>query len=277
MIPTYATSSAQAAAVLASLLVSTPPVDLVALAAAQPSCGDCQWAASSSALRVTNIKMDNMPIMVDTSTGVFRPLVPAAFRRPIFNAIHGLAHPGICITRRLIASHFVLPCLASQVAAWCQDCQHCQRAKVVAQPSSPPLAIANPVQRFSHLHVDLVGFLPQSSSGFSHLLTVVDRSTRWAEAIPSGSPPATAAPPRSWKGGYPGSTFLSRSPPTRGPSSPLRFGQPSPANYESKASSLRRTTPRPMVQLNASTASSKICFEHVWRAQTGHLTFPGSC
>jgi hypothetical protein len=54
--------------------------------------------------------------MVDTSSEVFRPLVPAAFRRPIFDAIHGLAHPGIRATRRLIASQFVLPHLASQVA-----------------------------------------------------------------------------------------------------------------------------------------------------------------
>jgi hypothetical protein len=78
----------------------------------------------------------------------------------------------------------VWPGLASQVASWCRDCQRCQRAKVVAQPSSPPQAIVNPVQRFSHLQIDLVGPLPQSSSGFTHLLTVVDSSTRWAEAIP---------------------------------------------------------------------------------------------
>ncbi len=55
---------------------------------------------------------------------------------------------------------------------------------MVAQPSSPPQGIINPVQRFSHLHIDLVGPLPQSSSGFTHLLTEVDCSTRWAEAIP---------------------------------------------------------------------------------------------
>jgi transposase InsO family protein len=34
----------------------------------------------------------------------------------------------------------------------------------------------------AHLYVDLVGPLP-SSSGFNYLLTVIDRTTRWSEAI----------------------------------------------------------------------------------------------
>jgi transposase InsO family protein len=182
-VPLFAASSSQVAAVAASFPSSTSPVDLAALAAAQPSCPDCCRAPSSSVLRVTTIQMGNTSIMVDTSSGVFCPLVPESFRHPIFDVVHGLAHPGIRATRCLIASRFVWPGLASQVASWCRGCQHCQRAKAGGQPSSPPQAIANPVQRFSHLHVNLVGPLPQSASGLTHLLTVVDRSTRWAEAI----------------------------------------------------------------------------------------------
>jgi hypothetical protein len=183
-VPFFAAKSTQVASVAAVSPPPSSPVDLAALAAAQLSCPDCQRACSSSALRVTTIQMDNSSIMVDTSSCVFRPLVPGPFRRLIFDAVHNLAHPGVRATRRLIASRFVWPCLASQVAAWCRDCQHCQRAKVVGQVPSPPPAIANPVQRFSHLHVDLVGPLPQSADGYSHLLTVLDRFTRWAEAIP---------------------------------------------------------------------------------------------
>lgn len=39
-----------------------------------------------------------------------------------------------------------------------------------------------PERRFDHVNVDLVGPLP-ASRGFTHLLTVVDRTTRWPEAI----------------------------------------------------------------------------------------------
>ncbi len=164
----------------ARLPPSPSPVDLAALAAAQPACPDCRCAKSSPALRVSEILLHGSPILVDTSTGVFRPIIPGIFRRPIFDAVHSLAHPGIRATRRLISSRFIWPGLASQVAAWCRDCQSCQRGKVTSQPSSPPGHIANPAQRFSHLHIDLVGPLPTSQDGYTHLFTVVERSTRWA-------------------------------------------------------------------------------------------------
>ncbi len=139
---------------IAGLSSSPPPVDL---AAAQAACPDCQRASSSPALRVSEVTLHGSPLLVDTSSGVFRPLVPAAFCQPIFDAIHNLAHPGIRATKRLISSRFVLLCLASQVAAWCKDCQQCQWAKVSSQPAALPSHIANPTQRFSHIHIDLVG------------------------------------------------------------------------------------------------------------------------
>jgi hypothetical protein len=64
------------------------------------------------------------------------------------------------------------------------DCQQCQKAKVTTNLAVPQLHIANPTQWFSHLHVDLVGPLPTSASGHTHLIMILDRSTRWAEAIP---------------------------------------------------------------------------------------------
>ena len=38
----------------------------------------------------------------------------------------------------------------------------------------------------SHVHVNLVGLLPASRDGSTYLLTMIDRSTRWPEAVPLG-------------------------------------------------------------------------------------------
>jgi hypothetical protein len=43
-----------------------------------------------------------------------------------------------------------------------------------------------PARRFAHIHVDLVGPLPRSA-GFSYIFSVIDRTTRWPEAVPLAS------------------------------------------------------------------------------------------
>ena len=43
--------------------------------------------------------------------------------------------------------------------------------------------IASTPRRFDHVHVDLVGPLPEAQ-GFKYLLTVIDWFTSWPEAIP---------------------------------------------------------------------------------------------
>ena len=53
-------------------------------------------------------------------------------------------------------------------------------------PHSTVPSIPVPSWRFSHVHVDLVGPLP-SSQGYSYLLTMIDRTTRWPEVIPMSS------------------------------------------------------------------------------------------
>jgi hypothetical protein len=60
---------------------ASPPVSVAEIAALQQSCPDCRSAFGSSALRVQRINMDGCKLLVDTSSGVLRPLIPAALRR----------------------------------------------------------------------------------------------------------------------------------------------------------------------------------------------------
>jgi hypothetical protein len=83
---------------------SASSVDFWEMAAAQQSCADTQAALSSTVLQLSKVQVRDRSLWCDTSTGVLRPLVPASFRDRIFHGLHGIAHPGIRATRRLLAS-----------------------------------------------------------------------------------------------------------------------------------------------------------------------------
>jgi hypothetical protein len=168
----------------APLAAAATIVDLELIAAAQVSCSDCQRGKTSPALRVLEMQLGSQKLLVDASSGVLRPLVPAPYRRVIFEAVHNVAHPGIRASRRLISSRFVWPRLAADVAQWCKNCTQCHKAKPANKPAAAVQPLPVPLARFSEVHIDIVGPLPATSEGFQYLLTVIDRSTRWAEAMP---------------------------------------------------------------------------------------------
>jgi transposase InsO family protein len=119
-------------------------------------------------------------LLGDISTGEFRPLMPPR-RRFSFSPQH--CPPWDSTSCRLISSRFCWPHLSKQVAALARACLHCKRSKVHKHVHLQLEQIEVPRRRFAHIHVDLVSPLPRSA-GYSYLLTVLDRTTRWPEAIP---------------------------------------------------------------------------------------------
>ena len=73
--------------------------------------------------------------------------------------------------------------LSRDVNLWAQSCLNCQQSKIQSHIKSPVHHIPVPGRRFTHINVDLVGPLPESND-FSYLFTIVDRTSRWPEAIP---------------------------------------------------------------------------------------------
>ncbi|GFY74479.1 transposon Tf2-9 polyprotein [Trichonephila inaurata madagascariensis] len=96
----------------------------------------------------------------------------------IFRSLHNLSHPGIRATKRLIQDRFVWPPMLKDIAKWTRCCIPCQRCKVQRHTVSPIQPFAPTVERFQHVHIDLVGPFPPSD-GFTFLLTCIDRYTRW--------------------------------------------------------------------------------------------------
>ncbi|GFX63044.1 retrovirus-related Pol polyprotein from transposon 412 [Trichonephila clavipes] len=73
--------------------------------------------------------------------------------------------------------------MKKQIKTWVRGCDKCQRSKVQRHTKSPLGTFSTPDARFSHIHIDIVGPLPPSD-GFQYLLTMIDRFSRWPEAVP---------------------------------------------------------------------------------------------
>ena len=121
-------------------------------------------------------------LMCDVSTARARPYIPKKFRKEVTMQVHNISHAGAKSTVKQVASRFVWPRLKSDVYNWSRACNGCQLVKI-SKRTKTPLKPFTPTQRFKHVHVDIVGPLPTSRNK-QHLLTMIDRATRWPEAVP---------------------------------------------------------------------------------------------
>ena len=162
------------------------PITVADIAQEQSSDPEVASLRESSSLVLQDFPVPDRPdlqLWCDISTPAPRPVIPARLRPAIFKSFHGLSHPGATATLRLLSPRFVWPRMRADVRHFVRSCTHCQRAKVQRHTKPPLGAFVPPSHRFQHIHVDLVGPLPPSG-GSSYLLTVIDRFTRWPEAIP---------------------------------------------------------------------------------------------
>lgn len=122
-------------------------------------------------------------ILCDTSTGTPRPWVPPTLRKRIFDMVHGLSHPSRKTTIKMLKEKYIWDSISKDVRTWATACIPCQKSKIVRHTESGIGKFHQPSRRFGHVHVDIVGPLPLSQ-GSRYLFTIIDRSTRWPEAVP---------------------------------------------------------------------------------------------
>lgn len=166
---------------------SSGKFDPLVLSAAQQACSDCLELSSDPKFKVRN--HNGVLFAFDSSEP--RLLLPAAFRRRAFDELHQLCHPGVRASRRLLTRRYLWPSMNKDVNKWARECKSCQASKIHRHQHPPIEEMPVPVRRFSHIHLDLVGPL-SPSSGFTSILTIVDRTTRWPEAIPMADTSAKA-------------------------------------------------------------------------------------
>jgi transposase InsO family protein len=108
--------------------------------------------------------------------------VPRELRKQVYSSLHSLAHPCQRASAKLVTQRFVWPSINKDCNEWAKACHQCQRNKISRYNISPIANFELPSQRFEHIHIDLVS-LPLVK-GFRQCLTIIDRFTRYPEAIP---------------------------------------------------------------------------------------------
>ena len=97
--------------------------------------------------------------------------------------MHTLSHPGYRPSVRLVATRYFWPTLKTDVQNLVRHCEECQRNKIQRHIKSKIGQYPLPTHRFTALNMDIVGPFP-NVDGYTHLLTIIDRFTRFPMAIP---------------------------------------------------------------------------------------------
>ena len=167
--------------------ISIDLYDLPAIAEEQTKCEEIGQYKD----RLHAHSMGEKQLWCDKSTPYPRPFVPKSQRQSIFDAFHGISHPGIKATLNLITSRYFWPNMNSEIRKLCRLCLACQQSKITRHTQSPVTHFSLPSGRFESVHLDIVGPLPQvipQNSTYLHparyLLTCIDRATKWIEAYP---------------------------------------------------------------------------------------------
>lgn len=126
---------------------------------------------------------DHHRLYCDVSGNVLRPYIPTPLRKRVFELFHLSSHPSAKVTDAIIKQRYVWPGMHKDARAWCRACTDCQTPKVTRHVKNDPTDFVAPDARFKHVHIDIVGPLP-TSEGFTYLLTMIDRFSRWPEAVP---------------------------------------------------------------------------------------------
>ena len=127
--------------------------------------------------------------LVEHGDVVKQVVVPTCLRHKVMTLAHDSILAGHLATKKTsekILTNFYWPNLWGDVARFCQSCDICQRSAPKGRTSKVPLDQMPIIdQPFSRVAVDVIGpILPSSERGYRYVLTLVDFSTRYPEAVP---------------------------------------------------------------------------------------------
>lgn len=122
-----------------------------------------------------------------------RVVVPKARRLSVMQAYHDdFAHQGFDRCYAVLNLKYYWPKMYTDVYNYVTSCTRCQLARKGPTSSSPlhPLPVEGLFHRF---HVDFIGPLKESKSGFKYIFVMTDSFSKWVEARPTKDQSARTA------------------------------------------------------------------------------------
>ena len=164
------------------------PLDFLELAITQRSDSECEELRhdNPSALFLKDISLAEhvINVLCDISTRKILPVILRALCFSVFKHLHCLSHPGIRGSVALLTRNVIWEGIKKDVAQWAGECLKCSRSKIQRHNKAPLNEInPPPSERFTHVYIDITKPLPPSN-GYSYLLMIIDRYSRFIQAVP---------------------------------------------------------------------------------------------
>ncbi len=147
------------------------------------------WSANSVLTRRVKDQIAGLEGEVTDIGDRCQIVVPQIYRQQLLSLAHEnvfAGHMGRTKTYDRLTRDFFWPRISEDTSDFCRSCHICQTTGKPGQNIPPAPLIRVPIagEPFSHLIVDIVGPLPRTKSGNQFLLTIMDQTTRFPEAIP---------------------------------------------------------------------------------------------
>ena len=153
----------------------------------QKTCSDCLSHKEGKLPKYVNMSEIKFPLgftlYCEISGNKARPLLPKSLRNRVLKSLHSIDHCGQKELLRRTASEYYWPNQSTDISEFCKKCHPCALAKSGKSIKTPLTQIKVPDKRFSYLNLDIVGPLPKSN-GYRYLFTILDRTSRYFQAVP---------------------------------------------------------------------------------------------
>lgn len=94
-------------------------------------------------------------------------------------------HKGVTKTYSRLKEKYKWDNMKTEVKIYIKNCTSCQRKKLIKLKTKQPMIITDtPFDAFDKVALDIVGPLPSTKNGYSHILTIQDALTKYCIAVP---------------------------------------------------------------------------------------------